>query len=280
MRILTIQEEYKQLKDELARFDHRGDYVGLAKRMDRFLTLTGELYGTDSAEYATTLNDYGGIHRDIGNYELAEQSFLKAADRICRLQGDQHPDYASVLNNLAGLYRLMRQYSQSERFFQRALEIYEKTLGPHHFLYVSGLNNLGLLYQEQGRFADAEELHRRSLAQLEDMDNPIAMGTTLTNLASALRQQQRFDGVEDMLQRAIGIYAEELGTGHSLYAYGLNNLASYYMDVRDYSRAVEYYRRTLEICERQFGPESRNYSISRNNYDIARKKLEEQRGLR
>lgn len=258
--------------------DHSGDYVGLAERMDRFLTLTGELYGTDSAEYATTLNDYGGIHRDIGNYELAEKSFLKAADKICRLYGDQHPDYGSVLNNLAGLYRLMKQLPQAERFFQRALQIYENTLGTGHFLYVSGLNNLGLVYQEQGRYAEAEELHRRSLKRLEEQENDIAVGTTLTNLASALRQQKKFDGVENMLLRALSIYEQELGTTHSLYAYGLNNLASYYMDVEDYEKAVDYYRDALEICEKQFGIGSRNYMISRNNYEIAGRKLAEQRG--
>ena len=68
-------------------------------------------------------------------------------------------------------------------------------------------------------------------------DNPIAIGTTLTNLASARRQQGKLDGVAALLERALRIYEEQLGRSHSLYAYGLNNLASYYMATQEYEKA-------------------------------------------
>ena len=189
---MALQQEYEQLKQQISQYDKAGDYVGLAREMDRFLELTGELYGLESPEYATTLNDYGGIHRDIGNFEKAEQAFLQAAEKIEALQSAQHPDYGSVLNNLAGLYRLMKDYEKAEAYFQKTLEIYKQALGEDHFLYISGLNNLGLLYQDMGRSAEAEPLHRHSLDMLEAVnDNPIAIATTLNNLASALRQQKK-----------------------------------------------------------------------------------------
>ena len=143
---MPLKQEYEQLKQQISRYDAAGDYVGLAGAMDRFLELTGLLYGEESPEFATTLNDFGGIHRDIGNYEKAEAAFIQSAEKIARLQSEQHADYGSVLNNLAGLYRLMRQYEKSAEYFQKTLEIYKVALGEQHFLYVSGLNNLGLLY--------------------------------------------------------------------------------------------------------------------------------------
>ena len=126
---MTLQQEYEQLKQQIGQYDAAGDYVGLAREMDRFLELTGQLYGMDSPEYAATLNDYGGIHRDIGNYEKAELAFLQAAEKIAALQSSQHADYGSVLNNLAGLYRLMKEYEKSELYFQKTLEIYKQALG-------------------------------------------------------------------------------------------------------------------------------------------------------
>lgn len=277
---LTIQEEYAQLSQQIADCDHRGDYVGLAQRMDRFLELTGALYGRESAQYATTLNDYGGIHRDMGNYAKAEQAFLQAADLIGHLQGTGHPDYGSVLNNLAGLYRLMGQYEKAEQYFQRALQIYGDTLGRQHFLYISGLNNLGLVYQDQKRFAEAEALHAQSLAFLEAAgDNPVAIGTTLTNLASARRQQGKLDGVAALLERALRIYEEQLGRSHSLYAYGLNNLAAYYMTAQEYEKAKLYYQGALELCKTRFGTDSHNYEVSLRNYEIASRKAAEQKGV-
>ena len=260
---MTIQEEYQQLQQQINDCDHRGDYVGLARYMDRFLELTRQIYGGESPQYATALNDYGGIHRDIGNYEKGEQAFLQAARLIGKLQGTDHPDYGSVLNNLAGLYRLMKQFDAAERYFQQALQIYRDTLGEQHFLYISGMNNLGLVYQDMGRFAEAEQLHARSLALLEAAgDNPIAIGTT-----------------EALLERALRIYEDKLGREHSLYAYGLNNLASYYMTTGDFEKATVYYQSALEICKTLFGVDSRNYEVSLRNYQIASQKAAEQRGL-
>lgn len=276
---MALQQEYEQLKQQISQYDKAGDYVGLAREMDRFLELTGELYGLESPEYATTLNDYGGIHRDIGNFEKAEQAFLQVAEKIAVLQSAQHPDYGSVLNNLAGLYRLMKDYEKAEAYFQKTLEIYKQALGEDHFLYISGLNNLGLLYQDMGRSAEAEPLHRHSLNMLEAAnDNPIAIATTLNNLASALRQQKKLDDVAALLERALRIYEAVLGQGHSLYAYGLNNLASYYMDIAQYDNAAVYYESVLRLCETLFGVESRNYQISKQNYEIAGRMAAEQRG--
>lgn len=278
--MLTIEDEYQQLQQQITDSDHRGDYVSLAQLMDRYLELTGQLYGWDSPKYATTLNDYGGIHRDIGNYEKAEQAFLQAAELIGKLQGTDHPDYGSVQNNLAGLYRLMKQYDKAEQYFQSALRIYETTLGQRHFLFISGMNNLGLLYQDIGRFGEAEALHARSLTLLEQAaDNPIAIATTLNNLASARRQQGKLEEVQPLLERALRIYEEHLGREHSLYAYGLNNLASYYMTAADYEKAKMYYKGALEICKTLFGVDSRNYEISLYNYERASEKAAEQRGL-
>ncbi len=277
---MTIQEEYQQLQQQINDCDHRGDYVGLASYMERYLQLTGQIYGVVSPQFATTLNDYGGIHRDIGNYDKAEQAFFQAARLIGKLQGEDHPDYGSVLNNLAGLYRLMGQLEKAEQYFQRTLNIYENTLGAQHFLYISGMNNLGLVYQDMGRFAEAETLHSRSLTLLEQAnDNPIAIATTLTNLASARRQQNKLETVQPMLERALRIYEEQLGREHSLYAYGLNNLASYYMHTAQYREAKLYYQSALELCKIRFGTESRNYQVSLRNYELASQKAAEQRGL-
>lgn len=277
---MTLQEEYQQLQQQIAACDHRGDYVGLANYMERYLQLTGQIYGVESPQFATTLNDYGGVHRDIGNYEKAEQAFLQAVRLIGKLQGERHPDYGSVLNNLAGLYRLMKQWEKAEQYFQQTLQIYETALGTQHFLFISGMNNLGLLYQDVGRFAEAEQLHSRSLVLLEQTgDNPVAIATTLTNLASARRQQNKLDTVQQLLERALRIYEENLGREHSLYAYGLNNLASYYMQIAQYGKAKLYYQSALELCRVLFGVESRNYQISLRNYELAGQKAAEQRGI-
>lgn len=277
--MMTLQQEYAQLKKQIGRYDAAGDYVGLARDMDRFLELTAQLYGANSPEYATTLNDYGGIHRDIGNYEKAEQAFQQSAAMIAQLQSEAHPDYGSVLNNLAGLYRLMKQYEKSAGYFQKTLEIYKESLGEQHFLYISGMNNLGLLYQDMGRYDEAEALHSRSLALLERAgDNPVAIATTLNNLASAKRLQNKLEDVETLLERALDMYEEYLGREHSLYAYGLNNLASYYMTVGQYDNAAVYYQSVLKLCETLFGTESRNYQVSVQNYEIASRKAAEQRG--
>ena len=47
---MTIQEEYARLQQQINDCDHKGDYVGLAGYMERYLQLTGEIYGVESPD--------------------------------------------------------------------------------------------------------------------------------------------------------------------------------------------------------------------------------------
>lgn len=267
---MKLAEEYQNLQEEIKKYEQEGNYQQLQVLAERDLVLTEKIFGVNSLEYGTKLNDYGGIHRDIGHYEKAESAFLDAAHLIGMQLGSEHPDYASVLNNLAGLYRLMGRYEDAEQMFHKTLHIYEKTLGKTHFLYISGLNNLGLLYQDQLRFIEAEALHRQCLALLQEKENSVALATTCNNLANALRGQKRFDEVERLLQQALEIYGQQLGKQHSLYAYGLNNLGAYHVSIGNMQEAQGCYQQAAEICAVLFGTDSPNYQIVIKNLQLVK----------
>ena len=63
-----MDERLKRLSDEIDRQDHEGDYTKLLPLTTQYLELIGEKYGKRSAEYASVLNDLGGIYREIGQF--------------------------------------------------------------------------------------------------------------------------------------------------------------------------------------------------------------------
>ena len=102
-------------------------------------------------------------------------------------------------------------------------------------------------------------------------------GTLLEHKEVSGEIKELFSAFNDMSSR-LHIYEEQLGRNHSLYAYGMNNLASYYMTTGEYEKAKLYYQGALELCKMLFGEESRNYEISLRNYQLASRKAAEQGG--
>ena len=261
-----VQKEWEQLKAQIEELYRQGQYRELVPLMERAVRLAGKLYGLGSLTYAAMLNDYGGVHRDIGNYQQAEEAYLEAKELLLALMGEKDLNYGNTLNNLAGLYRLMGQRDKAESMFLQALALYRELLGEEDFLTISGLNNLGLLYQDMGKYDQAEALHRQSLALIRRGDDTeIAYATTLNNLASALRAQEKLADAGPLLAEALDIYERALGREHSLYAYGLNNLAAYYFTISSFEQAAECYYQSLASCRKLFGTHSRNYVVSLRN---------------
>jgi tetratricopeptide (TPR) repeat protein len=261
-----MSEKLSSLRQKLEQFEHAGDYVGMLPIMREIVSLTGTILGENSVEYASALNDLGGILRDMGNYDQAENAFLRAGDILAVLIGTDHPDYATVLNNMAGLYRLTENYDRAEKLFKECLSIYDLTIGREHFLSISAMNNLGLVYQETERLDEANALHEQCLSMLEGKkDSKLALATTLNNLATLRKKQGKIDESIKMLDRVLGIYLSEVGEEHPLYACALNNLGIILLERGDSGRAGKYIDEAKRINLKLFGPEGVLFKSASNN---------------
>jgi tetratricopeptide (TPR) repeat protein len=91
------------------------------------------------------------------------------------------------------------------------------------------------------------------------------VGTTLNNLAELYREQDRFDEIEPLYRRSLGIMEKALGSEHPEVGILFNNLALLYERQARYYGADAHHKRVLDIREKALGPEHPEVGSSFNN---------------
>ncbi|MBA2663295.1 MAG: tetratricopeptide repeat-containing protein, partial [Bradymonadaceae bacterium] len=179
---------------------------------ERALPIEERVLGSDHPDVATSLNNIGNEHDNLGSYEKALVFYERALAIWKRALGPEHPDVATSLNNIGVAQSRLGSYEKALVAHDRALAIRERALGPDHPLVALSLNNLGHADYRLGSYVKALVFHERSLA----------------------------------------IWERALGPDHPLVASGLSNIGLVYLGQSEPIKALAYFGRALDISERHF----------------------------
>ena len=263
----------EKLTHDLDELMARGAYSDAYPVALRMLDEAAVLYGTDTTDFASVLNDVASVERYLGDYAKAEQRFDQVAGILLERLGRWDPEYATALNNLAGLHRLTREYDRAESEFNRSLEIYEKTLGETDWRTISCYNNLGLLYQDQGRYEEAIGCHVKALELLQSddvPDDPASIATTLMNGAICSSKMGDVEEAAELFDYALGLIEQVNGRESAAYAGALNNVAAFKVEQGDAAAAVGLLEESKGITGRLFGSQSDAYALVCENLERAK----------
>ena len=108
-----------------------------------------------------TLIALAQVHTRRGDYDMADDIYVRALATIEETRGPEHKAVARVLENLAGLRVGAGSYDEAEPLYQRALAIREAALGPKHPDVARLLESYAGLLRLTGRVAEAEALEAR-----------------------------------------------------------------------------------------------------------------------
>lgn len=276
-----MQRRESALREQIDELEKRGDFVGMVQPLtDLVDVLSRKCNGpacavsTETADYAATLDRLGGLHRNLGNLDEAQDIYTEAVKVSAAVFGTNDPNYATTLNNYAGLQRLRKNYKESDEAYSRAEKIYNDTVGPDHVLTISCLNNRGLLRQDEGRWEDALALHEEALRRLRSRPgDETAEATTLNNIATALYSQGKVDEALERMEEASKIYLEHVGEASDLYLGQVNNLASLNLAAGNFEEAAKKLEWVVRRARESFGPTSQPAQISARNLAYAYKQL-------
>ncbi|MDO4665247.1 MAG: tetratricopeptide repeat protein [Actinomycetaceae bacterium] len=276
-----MQRREVLLRERIDELEKQGDYVGMVQPLTDLVDVLsrkcngpGCAISTETADYAATLDRLGGLHRNLGNLDEAQDIYSEAVKVSAAVFGTNDPNYATTLNNYAGLQRLRKDYAASDDAYLRAEKIYNVTLGPDHVLTISCLNNRGLLRQDEGHFEDALELHQEALRRLRGRSGAeIAEATTLNNIATALYGQGKVEEALARMEEASKIYLENVGKASDLYLGQVNNLASMNLAIGNFAAAVKQLEWVVCRARESFGPGSQPARISAQNLAFAYQQL-------
>jgi CHAT domain-containing protein/Tfp pilus assembly protein PilF len=233
----------------------------------RALAQLNQLFEHDHLIMAWANYFVASSYHSLGNYNKAEEYYVKALAIPSRVLGEDSPYTADFLRDLGMLYWSMGEYARAEANLKTSLSIIEGTLGADHYQTGTGLNNLGRLYVEMGSYLRAESLLLKSLALSERNYGPNsdAVADDLDSLAHLYYSKGDYSVAERLYLRALEIVTGLHGTESNSYATTESNLGLLYQDLGDYDRAERMFEHSLEISEATFGRNDLNTAIAIHN---------------
>jgi tetratricopeptide (TPR) repeat protein len=204
-----------------------GSYDKAEQEEHATLALNRRLFGSESQQVASSLNDLGDALWKQRKLPEAEASYEAALATRRRLLGNDHPDVATTLNSLGAVYRRQRKLAESEDLTREGLAIRKKFFGNEHLEVADSLRNLCIILADRRKQAEAEATAREMLAmrrRLLGNDHPL-VASALMDLAWVEGINGNSPEIDSLQAQAFGIRRKILGDDHpdlakSIYSVG------------------------------------------------------------
>ncbi|MES2132634.1 MAG: tetratricopeptide repeat protein [Bacteroidota bacterium] len=174
----------------------KGDYTKALLFQKKALALNEAIHYS----YGIAINEtnLGNIYSDIGNYALAEVSYLKALRAYNDLNNNEQ--IAKCLINLGVLKFTLKQYDPAVKQFQEALAI-ANTLNDLD-LMATCHNNIGAIFMVQDKLDSSIVYLEEGLKLLNLRENEMEMADVYNNMANVYIKQQHFSEAKTYLNLA------------------------------------------------------------------------------
>ncbi|HLZ17084.1 MAG TPA: tetratricopeptide repeat protein, partial [Cyclobacteriaceae bacterium] len=219
----------------------KGDYTEAGKMVARARQIALTVYTEKSTKTAPVLLLMGDIDYIIGDYEGAEDNFLKAKESQEKQFGHNHIEVAKSISRLA----LIKFYkgdspAEVEKMLLDAQTIMGNRLGKDNPQYADVLKNVAILNIAQKKYNVAFS----SLTQAEAIwraktgsKNNINAASIFTLTGDVYYQMKIYPRAEEFYNNAKGIYEKYFSRAHPEYVKILSKLAKVYYMQKDYKRS-------------------------------------------
>ena len=250
-------ERARAVDEEIVPLMQGGRYQDALRLAQERVTTSEQESGADSLQTAAWLNQLGMLCNLTGDYDRAEQAFVRALEIKQKARRANPLSVAVTQLHLGELYVMKGDYARAEPLLQQALEIRVKALGPGH-------PDVGQVLAVQGRlkmflsdYAAAEALNRRALEMAEAAYGPehARVAACLDNLSEIRRRMGDLPASESHLRRALAIRGKLPKPDHPLVAREWNNLGLIAAAQGRYAQAETCYTTALGVYGRSVGTE-------------------------
>jgi tetratricopeptide (TPR) repeat protein len=232
-RTVTLMEEARGPEDASLAGVHAqlgltlielGDLDGAEREIDRAAEIGVAADGADGLPFARTLLPRARLDLARGRDEDARDALQTAIDIYVERQGENSPETARMVRELALFEQGQGEYAAAERSFDRAIAIWD-SLPREDYQRAQSRNELAWFLVETGKPGQAEAPARSALGILEDRSlGGQPYSAVADTLATALRDQQKYEEAEHLYQRAL----EEGTQGGALPGWDLGEIAERY----------------------------------------------------
>jgi signal transduction histidine kinase len=200
----------------------------------------------------TVLNHLAILYKNLEKYELA-QKYAQRSLQMSQEAGNQE-DIGIALNTLGTIYYRMKENEKALNIHLEALEIREK-IGNDRWT-ASSLGSVGNALGRLERDEEALGYYKRALEKFRLINNLYEEGNTLANIGSSFLNLEKPDSAIHYL-----LQAEKMGNLHSdLHLKEVIDvqLMSYYEQIKDYKKALEYANKSRSLHDSLVNLETTN----------------------
>ncbi|MEG4070755.1 tetratricopeptide repeat protein [Microcoleus sp. Pol11C2] len=211
-----------------------------------YWNLSKELYEqilpyVEGARRSYCLINLGAIHRDLGNWDLAEKSFKEALAIAEKEDNKRH--IATSLGMLGEIERNRGNWDEAEKLYRQSLAL-RTELGDRQGM-ASSWGLLGNIERNRGNWDEAEKLYRQSLALRTELGDRQGMATSWGALGDIERNRGNWDEAEKLYRQSLALRTE-LGDRQGM-ATSWGVLGDIERTRGNWDEAEKLYRQSLEL---------------------------------
>jgi tetratricopeptide (TPR) repeat protein len=195
----------------------------------------------------------------IAKGEAAEgETLMRRAVALSTLEPGLGPaDVADALNGLAKVIVDRGGTREAGRLAQRALSLYERVHDSRHAEVTEVLVTLAAVRAMAGEADEGLALLRRA-ARIAELENarPVVKAAAAANLGALWMSEGRYQDAEPLLEHALELGEQAVGTGHPGLLHPVQMLADCYRLRGRFPEAGALYERALTLARRAYGVRS------------------------
>lgn len=264
-RVASDPDVLAPLHNNLGGVHYRlGDFEEAHRRFELAAELWSDLYGDDSVEVATALDNVGAVLGELARPEPALEAIARALAIHERHGGPQHPDVAISLHNSANILEKMGRYDEARPQLERALAIRIAAFGEDNHFVAQSLNSLGRLSSIATDYDAAVEYYQRAadiIAKTLPEDHPSA-ADPIISLGNIAFHRDQPELARRHYLRGLARLEAAYGEGHPNTAKVLSNIAATYGVQGRLEESGEYYERVLAISEDTLGADHPDVAVT------------------
>jgi len=219
-----------------------GDLEGALADFDAALVLNEKIYGTDHPQYATCLENRGGVLYRLGRPDETFAALEQVRDIRRRNLGPGHIDVVRTGLNMGAVASLAGDHGEAVTIFRELKPVLVADRGRDHPDYMSVLRNEGLALNALGRREEALEVFTEGLEIGERVlgEQHPTTAQLRNDRGMTLRRLGRHAEAERELTRAYEAFRAELGADHRSTRVVAGNLVDLYEETGDVGKAARY----------------------------------------
>jgi tetratricopeptide (TPR) repeat protein len=239
------------------------DFNGAEQALQEIVSIKEKIYGDRSPELAYSKIKQGSfLFRFKDDLEGAQKIFDEYFFGIVESETTPgHKDYLNIVNDIAELYVIQDRYSEASDLLDKALLAARRKYDNRDVLYAEELRNIASLQLNIGEYDKAETNIEEAVDIYEDVkdrDRVVKWAEAHETRARLYAIQALYDEAEDELNEAQKLLGKaDLLTSSARPSSPIEEIASLYIDIGQYSDTKELLDEGIPETEARFGSNSR-----------------------